>query len=111
MLKGTNLKLTGITKGTGLYTPSATTDAGCTAMVVANATSTSIIQNRSYMLTSDINDETEIYFATEDFMTGVNDIEESKEDGVLYELNGVRADKLQNGRIYVTSSGKTILVK
>jgi hypothetical protein len=44
-------------------------------------------------------------------MTGVNDIEESKEDGVLYELNGVRADKLQSGRIYVTSSGKTILVK
>ena len=111
MLKGTNLKLTGITKGTGLYTPSATTDAGCTAMVVANATSTSIIQNRSYMLTSDINDETQIYFATEDFMTGVNDIEESKEDGVLYELNGLRADKLQSGRIYVTSSGKTILVK
>ena len=111
MLKGTNLKLTGITKGTGLYTPSATTDAGCTAMVVANATSTSIIQNRSYMLTSDINDETEIYFANEDFMTGVNDIEESKKDGVLYELNGVRADKLQSGRIYVTSSGKTILVK
>ena len=111
MLKGTNLKLTGITKGTGLYTPSATTDAGCTAMVVANATSTTIIQNRSYMLTSDINDETQIYFATEDFMTGVNDIEESKEDGVLYELNGVRADKLQSGRIYVTSSGKTIMVK
>ncbi|MBO5965299.1 MAG: hypothetical protein J6P96_05320, partial [Bacteroidaceae bacterium] len=72
---------------------------------------TSIVQNRSYMLTSDINGETEVYLTYDEDMTGVNDIEESKEDGVLYELNGVRADKLQSGRIYVTSSGKTILVK
>ena len=111
MLKGTNLKLTGIAKGTGLYSPVVTTDAGCTAMVKASTTSTNVTQNRSYMLTSDINDETSIYFASEEFVTDVNDVEESQEEGILYELNGMRADKLQSGRIYITSSGKTILVK
>ena len=112
ILKGTNLKLTGITKGTGMYNPSATEEAGATAMVKVNATANPIPVNRAYLLTSDVDGATEVYFQTSEFVTAISDVEAAASaNQKFYELNGMRANKLQKGRIYVTSEGKTILVK
>ena len=112
ILKGTNLKLTGITKGTGMYNPSATDEAGATGMVKVNATANTIPVNRAYLLTSDVDGATEVYFQSSEFVTAISDVEAAASaNQKFYELNGMRANKLQKGRIYVTSEGKTILVK
>ena len=112
ILKGTNLKLTGITKGTGMYNPSATEEAGATGMVKVNATATTIPVNRAYLLTTDVDGATQVYFQTSEFVTAINEVEAAASaNQKFYELNGTRATKLQKGRIYVTSEGKTILVK
>ena len=112
ILKGTNLKLTGITKGTGMYNPSATEEAGATGMVKVNATANTIPVNRAYLLTTDVDGATEVYFQSSEFVTAISDVEAAASaNQKFYELNGMRANKLQKGRIYVTSEGKTILVK
>ena len=112
ILKGTNLKLTGITKGTGMYNPSATDEAGATGMVKVNATANTIPENRAYLLTTDVNGAKQVYFQTSEFVTAISDVEAAASaNQKFYELNGMRANKLQKGRIYVTTEGKTILVK
>ncbi len=112
ILKGTNLKLTGITKGTGMYVASATDEAGATGMVKANATANTIPVNRAYLLTTDVNGAKQVYFQTSEYVTSVNEIEATQSaNQTFYELNGSHAKKLQGGRVYVTSTGKRILVK
>ncbi|MEE0984552.1 MAG: M60 family metallopeptidase [Bacteroidaceae bacterium] len=111
MLKGTTLKLTGISKETLLYNATATTEAGSTGTIKLSTNYTSVPVNRAYVLTSDVGSAKQVYLQTRDFVTGVKDIEGDAKEPVLYELNGTRAGKLQNGRVYVTSEGKTILVK
>ena len=112
ILKGTNLKLTGITKGTGMYNPSATEEAGATGMVKVNATANTIPVNRAYLLTTDVNGAKQVYFQTSEYVTSVNEIEATQSaNQTFYELNGSRTKKLQGGRIYITSTGKRILVK
>ena len=111
ILKGTNLKLTGITKGTGMYDPSATEEAGATGMVKVNATANTIPVNRAYLLTTDVNGAKQVYFQTSEFVTAIDEVEATDSASQkFYELNGMRAHKLQKGRIYVTTEGKTILV-
>jgi hypothetical protein len=111
MLKGATLKLTGISKATLLYNATATTEAGSTGTIILETNNTFVPVNRAYMLTSDVGGAKQVYLQTRDFVTGVKDIEGDDKEPVLYELNGTRAGKLQNGRMYVTSEGKTILVK
>ena len=112
ILKGTNLKLTGITKGTGMYNASATDEAGATGMVKANATANTIPANRAYLLTTDVNGANQVYFQSSKLVTAINEVEATASANLkFYELNGSRATSLQKGRIYVTSNGKTILVK
>lgn len=112
ILKGTNLKLTGITKGTGMYNASATDEAGATGMVKANATANTIPANRAYLLTTDVNGANQVYFQSSKLITAINEVEATASANLkFYELNGSRATSLQKGRIYVTSNGKTILVK
>lgn len=112
ILKGTNLKLTGITKGTGMYNASATDEAGATGMVKANATANTIPANRAYLLTTDVNGANQVYFQSSKLITAINEVEATAYANLkFYELNGSRATSLQKGRIYVTSNGKTILVK
>jgi hypothetical protein len=112
ILKGTNLKLTGITKGTGMYNASATDEAGATGMVKANATANTIPANRAYLLTTDVNGANQVYFQSSKLITAINEVEATASANLkFYELNGSRATSLQKGRVYVTSDGKTILVK
>ncbi len=111
ILKGTTLKLTGITSGTSLYTVNKTEDAGSNG-TVKFSTNNYIPANRAYLLTSDVNGATQIYLQTRDFMTGIDEVtKDSDKADVFYEVNGVRAAKLQKGHIYVTSDGKRILVQ
>ena len=112
LLKGAALKQTGISRATLLYSATATSDAGAQATVKLATTNTTVPVNRAYLLTSDVDGATQIYLQTREFATGVEDIEAGAKEGtVFYELDGRRASKLQSGRVYVTSEGKSVLVR
>ena len=110
ILKGSTLKLTGLTKGTIMSVISASTDAGCTGMMKPT-TGTTVAANRAYLLNTDFNNAAQVYLQTRDVITDINDINATEKNVTYYELNGTRATKLQGGRIYITSTGKRILVK
>jgi hypothetical protein len=110
ILKGSTLKLTGLTKGTIMSVISASTDAGSTGMMKPT-TGTTVAANRAYLLNTDFNNAAQVYLQTRDVITDINDINATEKNVTYYELNGTRATKLQGGRIYITSTGKRILVK
>jgi hypothetical protein len=111
LLKGTTLKLTGISRATLLYNATLTSDAGTTATVKLATTNTTVPINRAYLLTSDVDGATQVYLQSRDFVTGIGNVESTTASPIFYNPNGTRANKLQSGRIYITSEGKTILVK
>jgi hypothetical protein len=111
LLKGTTLKLTGISRATLLYNATLTSDAGTTATVKLATTNTTVPINRAYLLTSDVDGATQVYLQSRDFVTGIGNVESTTASPIFYSPNGTRANKLQSGRIYITSEGKTILVK
>lgn len=113
LLKGATLKQTGLTKTTVMSTISVSNEAGTTGMMKSNLTATTVPANRAYLLNTDFNDARQVYLQTRDVLTGIKDVDgvHQDKDNMYYELNGTRANKLQGGRIYVTSTGKRILVK
>lgn len=113
LLKGTTLKLTNLEKGTLFYNATPSDVAVTTGVVKINANATSVPANRAYLFTTDVNNSTEVYLQVRSIDTGITDVEviDPTCSEVFYELNGARASKLEKGRVYVTSSGKTILIK
>ena len=113
ILKGTTLKLTGVSMGTIMSSVSKTTDAGANAYIKTSTTATSVPENRAYLLSTDLGGVTQAYLQTRKFITGVNGIDatENGSKAVMYNLSGTRANTLQKGHIYVTSDGKTVLVQ
>ena len=96
-----------------MSTISVSSEAGTTGMMKANLTATTVPANRAYLLNTDFNDARQVYLQTRDVLTGIKDIDgvQQDKDCMYYELNGTPAKKLQGGRVYVTSTGKRILVK
>ena len=111
ILKGTTLKLTGISRATLLYNATVSSEAGTTGTVKLATSNTTVPVNRAYLLTSDVDGATQVYLQTRDFVTGIDQVESTTTSPVFYNPNGTRAAKLQSGSIYITSDGKTILVK
>ena len=110
VLRGTTMKLTGITRSSGLFDITATENAGTTATMRVKAGLSEIPANRAYMLRNDIG-VSQVYLQTSDNMTtGIQNVNRDDVDGVLYELNGIRVIKPQRGHIYVTSTNKKVLV-
>ncbi len=110
ILRGTTLKLMGVTKSTTLYNASKTEDAGSTAMLKVSA-ATNVPANRAYLHIDETNGATQVYLRTrESLSTGINDVQAENGDVVLYDLNGSRVSKPQSGSVYVTSAGKKIVV-
>lgn len=111
MLKGTTLKLTGIGSSTGIYNAGVSTEAGASAMMKSAVARKEIPQNRAYMITTELDGVNSLYLRTRESMsTGIADVEGNGVDAALYDLNGVRIDKPERGHVYVTSSGKKIVV-
>lgn len=111
MLHGATLKVTGVTKGTLMNTISLSDDT-TVPVFKASTTATTAPANRSYLLTTDVDGATQVSIETEDPTTGIDELKDStSSDKVFYNLNGTRAKKLQSGSVYITSDGKTILVK
>ncbi|MBR6699237.1 MAG: M60 family metallopeptidase [Bacteroidaceae bacterium] len=114
LLHGTTLKKTGFsTSVSPLYKVESTQDAGASAILRTIFNTKELVPNSSYLLKSEVGNKSKLYLQTRDFITGISDIKGAVQDTeeIHYELNGTRAGKLQSGRVYVTSTGKTILVR
>ena len=112
VLKGATMKVTGITRSTAIYSVTSSSVAG-TAVTMKPSTVTSIPKNRAYMLTTDLNGQTQLYLQTRDNLTtGIVDVEDNdtEKDAVLYDLNGARVSQPQRGHVYVTSAGKKVIL-
>lgn len=110
VLHGTTMKLTGITRSSGLFDVTSTQNAGTSATMKTKAGISEIPANRAYMLRNEIG-VSQVYLQTSDNMTtGIQNVDCDDMDDALYELNGVRVIKPQRGQIYVTSTGKKVLV-
>jgi hypothetical protein len=113
LLHGTTLKETGFTKGTLFPSLTSSSVAGARSRMRVATTTTSIKANTAYLVKEEVNDSKEVYLMPEDtYLTGVENIlTEQPNTTVLYDLNGVKVNKIQRGQIYVTQDGKKIFMK
>ena len=110
LLHGTTIRAY-LTKGSFLGTVASTTAAGA-IMTFKGSTSTSgVYANRSYLLKDEAGGVLTVYLAKEDIVTSIDGIETDEEGVVLYDINGVKVITPEKGGIYVTSTGKKVLVK
>ncbi len=110
LLKGTTL-IKKLEKGTFLGTMAKSTEAGTTARITTSSSATQMTVNKGYLLKSDVNDAEELYFGQNSVLTGIGDVTVENGGQTFYNLDGTKADKLQRGKIYITSGGKKMLVQ
>ena len=110
LLQGTTIRGY-LPKGEFLSTV-ATTTAGGAVMTLKGSTSTSgVYANKSYLLKSDAGGVLTVYLAKKDVVTSIDGVETDETKIELYDLNGVKVTVPERNGIYVTSSGKKVLVK
>lgn len=110
LLHGTTIRAY-LTKGSFLGTVASTT-AGGAIMTFKGSTSTSgVYANKSYLIKDETGGVLTVYLAKEDIVTSIDGIETDEEGVVLYDINGVKVITPEKGGIYVTSTGKKVLVK
>ena len=97
-------------KGEFLGTVASTT-AGGAIMTLKTSTSSGIYANKSYLLKSEVGNVTTVYLADKKTVTSIDGVEAEDGEVVLYDLNGVKVVAPERNGIYVTSSGKKVLVK
>ena len=59
----------------------------------------------------DIGNAEELYLAKRSNLTSIENIEEDSTPEILYTLDGKKAEKVESGKIYITSKGKKIYIK
>lgn len=93
-----------------MFDVSTSNNAGSTATMRTKAGISEIPANRAYMLRTDIG-VSQVYLQTRDALsTDIKNVENEEVDAVLYDLNGARVTKPQRGHVYITSSGKKLLI-
>ncbi len=110
LLHGVTLK-TVLPAGTFLGTVAGSTEAGTTASIKSTSSGTQVAANKAYLLKSEVEDATLLYFGLKTTLTGIDKIEGDEGGEKFFRLDGTPASALQKGRIYVTSDGKKVLVK
>ena len=109
LLRGTGLGRY-MASGEYLSSVSATTDAGAIIKMSTDKLS-GVESNRSYLLKADVGGVATVYLADKNNVTSIEDVNVDEADIVLYDINGVKVVTPERGGIYVTSSGKKVLVK
>ena len=110
LLHGTTIKGY-LPKGEFLGTVASTT-AGGAVMTFKGSTSTSgVYANKSYLLKSEVGDVLTVYLADKKTVTSIDDVNVDEAAIELYDLNGVKVTAPVKNGIYVTSTGKKVLVK
>ena len=110
LLHGTTIR-TNLTKGEFLVTAASTTVGGA-IMTLKAPTNTSIVAaNKSYLLKNEVGGVATVYLADKKTVTSIDGVDAEEAEVVLYDINGVRVVTPEKNGIYITSSGKKVLVK
>ena len=110
LLKGATIKRV-LAKETFLSTIAETSEAGTTALIKSMSTSTSAAANKSYLMKEDIGNAGLLYLGKRSNLTAIGNIKADETSETIYTLDGRKAEKLQRGKIYITSKGKKIYIK
>lgn len=111
VLKGTTMKLTGIVRSSGMIDVTASQEAGTDVMMKPAVSRQEVPVNRAYMLTTDLDDITKLYLQTrENLSTGIDGVKGGDTETVFYDIDGMPVANPQKGRVYVTSTGKKVLI-
>ena len=110
LLHGTTIRAY-LPKGEFLGTVALTTAGGAVMTFKGSTSSSGVTANKSYLLKSEVGGVLTVYLANKDAVTSIADIEAAGEGVVLYDINGVKVSTPEKGGVYVTSSGKKVLVK
>ena len=99
-----------LTKNEYFASLATTTVAGAT-MTMKSSSSTGANANTSYLLKSDVGSVSTIYLADKKTVTSIDGVNVDEAEVELYDLNGVKVTVPVKNGIYVTSTGKKVLVK
>ena len=110
LLHGTTLKAY-FTKGEFLGNVDAKT-AGAALLTFKGSTSTSgVYANKSYLLKNEVGGVLTVYLADKKTVTSIDGVNVDEAQVELYDLNGIKVVAPEKSGIYITSSGKKVLVK
>ena len=99
-----------LAKGEFFSSISSTTVGGA-VMTTKTSTSTGANANTAYLLKEEVGGASTIYLADKDVVTSIENVIVEGETEALYDINGVKVAVPERNAIYVTSSGKKVLVK
>ena len=99
-----------LTKGTFLSTLSSTTAAGA-LMTMKTSTSSGVKANLAYMLKAEVGNVSTVYLADKETVTSIDGVDVDEIEVELYDLNGIKVAVPERNGIYVTTTGKKVLVK
>ena len=97
-------------KGEFLGTVAATTAAGAVMTLKGSTSSSGVQANKSYLLKSEVGGVLTVYLADKN-VTSIAGVDADEDAAELYDLNGVKVSVPERNGIYVTSTGKKVLVK
>ena len=89
----------------------ATTTVAGASMTMKSSNSTGANPNTCYMLKSEVGSASTIYLADKKTVTSIDGVNVDEAEVELYDLNGVKVVVPEKNGIYVTSTGKKVLVK
>ena len=98
-------------KGEFLGTVASTTAGGAVMTFKGSTSSSGVYANKSYLLKSEVGGVLTVYLADKQTVTSIDDVNVEETAVELYDLNGVKVAVLVKNGIYVTSTGKKVLVK
>ena len=98
-------------KGEFLSTVASTTAAGAIMTFKGSTSASGVYANKCYLLKSEVGGELTVYLADKKTVTSIDGVNVDEAEVELYDLNGVKVAVPEKNGIYVTSTGKKVLVK
>ena len=89
----------------------ATTAAGAIMTFKGSTSASGVYANKCYLLKSEVGGVLTVYLADKKTVTSIDGVNVDEAEVELYDLNGVKVAVPEKNGIYVTSTGKKVLVK
>jgi hypothetical protein len=110
LLHGTTIREY-LPKGEFLSTVASTTAGGAMMTFKGSTSSSGVYANKVYLLKSEVGGVLTVYLADKKTVTSIDGVNANEADVELFDLNGVKVAVPERNGIYVTSSGRKVLVK
>ncbi len=110
LLHGTTIRAY-LAKGEFLNTVASTSAAGAVMTFKGSASTSGVYANKSYLMKNEVGNVLTVYLADKETVTSIDGVNVDEAEVELYDLSGVKVYVPQRNGIYVTSTGKKVLVK